>query len=208
MINQIIPTTRAAQEKAAEFRSIVSDKIKREGIDKLMAWLETKTDFYVSPASTRFHGAYEGGLCEHSVNVYYALKRYYEAGKNQYGWDYDEETLAVVALFHDFCKINCYSIEMRNKKVDGQWEQVPLYFFDDRLPYGHGEKSQYIVSGFMNLSREESFAIRYHMGFSGDEPKNNVGKTFEMFPLAFALSVADMEATYYVEGKSDCYRGG
>ena len=51
----------------------------------------------------------------------------------------------------------------------------------------------------MRLAREEAFAIRYHMGFSGIEDKNNVGRSFEMFPLAFALSVADMEATYYLE---------
>ena len=123
-------------------------------------------------------------------------------GQNQYGWNYSEETLAIAALFHDICKTTCYAIEMRNKKVNGQWESVPFYSFDDPLPYGHGEKSQYIISGFINLSREESFAIRYHMGFSGDEPKSNVGKAFEMFSLAFALSVADMEATYFIEGKS------
>ena len=68
-------------------------------------------------------------------------------------------------------------------------------------PYGHGEKSVYIVSGFMRITREEAFAIRYHMGFSGNEDRNSIGSAFEMFPLAFALSVADMEATYYLEAK-------
>ena len=75
------------------------------------------------------------------------------------------------------------------------------YNFDDPMPYGHGEKSVYIINGYMRLSREEAFAIRYHMGFSGNEDKNSVGKAFEMFPLAFALSVADMEATYFLEGE-------
>ena len=78
---------------------------------------------------------------------------------------------------------------------------MPTYNFDDPLPYGHGEKSVYILSGFMRLSREEAFAIRFHMGFSGQEDKGSVGKAFEKFPLAFALSVADMEATYFLEGK-------
>ena len=73
------------------------------------------------------------------------------------------------------------------------------YEFDDKLPYGHGEKSVYIISGFMKLTREEAFAIRYHMGFSGTEDARSVGAAFEMFPLAFALSIADMEATYYLE---------
>ena len=69
------------------------------------------------------------------------------------------------------------------------------------MPYGHGEKSVYIINGYMRLSREEAFAIRYHMGFSGIEDKGSVGKAFEMFPLAFALSTADMEATYFLEGE-------
>jgi hypothetical protein len=85
--------------------------------------------------------------------------------------------------------------------VNGQWVQVPFYEYEDRLPYGHGEKSVYIITGFMRLSREEAFAIRYHMGFSGSEEVRNVGAAFEMYPLAFALSTADMEATYYLEGK-------
>lgn len=89
----------------------------------------------------------------------------------------------------------------RNVKKDGQWIQVPNYEYDDQLPYGHGEKSVYMISGYMRLTREEAFAIRYHMGFSGNEDARNVGKTFEMFPIAFALSVADMEATYFIEGK-------
>ena len=81
------------------------------------------------------------------------------------------------------------------------WQKVPTYEIDDKLPYGHGEKSVYMISGFMRLTREEAFAIRYHMGFSGSEPAGNVGSAFEMFPLAFALSTADMEATYFLEGK-------
>ena len=85
--------------------------------------------------------------------------------------------------------------------MNGTWTQVPYYEFDDQLPYGHGEKSVYIITGFMRLSREEAFAIRYHMGFSGNDEVRNVGQSFEQFPLSFALSCADMEATYYIEGK-------
>lgn len=91
--------------------------------------------------------------------------------------NYNEETIAIVALLHDICKINCYKESMRNQKVNGQWVQVPFYEFDDRLPYGHGEKSVYIITGFMRLSREEAFAIRYHMGFSGSEEVRNVGSS-------------------------------
>ena len=66
--------------------------------------------------------------------------------------DYNEETIAIVALLHDICKINCYKESTRNQKVNGQWVQVPYYEYDDRLPYGHGEKSVYIITGFMRLS--------------------------------------------------------
>ena len=79
---------------------------------------------------------------------------------------------------------------------------MPYYEYDDTLPYGHGEKSVYIISGFMRLTRDEAMAIRWHMGFSGIEDKNTIGKALEMYPLAFALHVADMEASYFIEGSN------
>lgn len=176
----------------------------REGADKLLEYLLSKhSDFFTSPASTRFHGSYEGGLVEHSINVYNCLKDYLSRPSlKDYGIEYSDESIAIVALLHDICKINCYKKSFRNVKNDsGVWEKVPTYEFDDKLPYGHGEKSVYIITGFMKLTREESFAIRYHMGFSGTEDVRNVSASFEMYPLSFALSVADMEATYYIESK-------
>ncbi len=111
--------------------------------------------------------------------------------------------MAIVALLHDLCKIGCYKPGFRNVKNDatGQWEKVPTFTFDDPLPYGHGEKSVYIISGFLRLTREEAMAIRWHMGFSGNEDKGLVGRAFEKYPLAFALSVADMEANYFMDGE-------
>ena len=123
--------------------------------------------------------------------------------KNTYKFSYNEESIAIVALLHDVCKINCYKPGTRNvKDQNGVWQTVATYEYDDNLPYGHGEKSVYIITGFMKLTREEAFAIRYHMGFSGIEDKRSIGDSFEMFPLSFALTVADMEATYYLESKS------
>lgn len=188
-------------EARDEFNSIYNEKIKRQGADKLFSYLQT-TDFYTAPASTRFHGAHESGLLEHSLNVYHCLVDYLsrERTKTVYKMDYSEETVALCALLHDICKTGFYKVDYRNAKNEqGQWEKVPYYAIEDTLPYGHGEKSVYIISGFMRLTREEAFAIRYHMGFSGIEDKNSIGKAFEMFPLAFALSTADMEASYYLE---------
>lgn len=189
-----------------QFIQIYTENIKREGADKLLEFLE-KSDFFTAPASTRFHGAYEGGLLQHSLNVYECLVDFLSRPrvKERYKLEPTAETTAIVALLHDVCKVNFYTVQMRNSKNEqtGQWEKVPFYAIDDRLPYGHGEKSVYMVSGFMRLSREEAMAIRWHMGFSGIEDKNTIGKALEMYPLAFALSVADMEASYFLEGREE-----
>ncbi len=186
-----------------EFVELYREKIKREGADKLLDYLlSPSSDFFTAPASTRFHSSYEGGLAEHSLNVYHCLCDYAERERVRelYGLEFSEESLAIVALLHDLCKVNCYKKSMRNvKDANGVWQQVPYYEFSDDLPYGHGEKSVYIITGFMRLTREEAFAIRYHMGFSGTEDARNVGAAFEKYPLAAMMHIADMEATYFVE---------
>ena len=190
------------QEK---FIEIYRTCITREGADAFLDYLMEKTDFFTAPASTRFHGAYEGGLLEHSLNVYECLCDFVKRPRfrDKYGFTFTEESLAIVSLLHDVCKTNFYKTEMRNVKKNGVWESVPYYTIEDSLPYGHGEKSVYIVSGFMRLTRDEAFAIRYHMGFSGTEDTNNVGRALEMFPLAYAVCCADMEAAFLMEGKLD-----
>ena len=190
-----------------KFIEIYNREITRPGADKMLEFLQSpKSDFFTAPASTRFHGAYEGGLCKHSINVYECLKDYMERPrmKEIYGLEVSSETIAIVSLLHDVCKIKCYKKGKRNIKDEtGKWISVDTFEYDDTLPYGHGEKSVYMISPYMQLTREEAFAIRYHMGFSGGEDVRNVGKAFEMFPLAFALSTADMEATYFIESKSE-----
>ena len=186
--------------KKEEFIEIYNENIKRHGADNLLKWLE-KCDFFTAPASTRYHGSFEGGLVEHSVNVYHCLKDYLsrERAKTVYNMDYSEETIAVAALLHDICKTNFYSVSTRNKKEDGKWVEVPFYTIDDKMPYGHGEKSVFMIQFFMRLEMDEAFAIRFHMGFSGPEDVNLISRAFEMYPLAYALHVADCEATYFLE---------
>ena len=173
------------------FIDLYKTYIHREGADKLLEYLDSSaSDFFTAPASTKFHNNVPGGLLSHSLNVYDCLVSYYKSERRTqlFGLsDVSDETLAVVALLHDICKVNVYKESKRNVK--------------DELPYGHGEKSVYVISGFMRLSREEAFAIRYHMGFSNEDDPRNVGAAFELFPLALALSIADTEATYFVEGK-------
>ena len=187
-----------------DFIAIYRENIRREGADALLDYLEHKSDFFTAPASARYHGAWPGGLCEHSVNVYRCLAAYLERErvKELYGLEYSAESIALVALLHDVCKTGCYKAGTRNVKgPDGRWQAVPTFYYEDSLPYGHGEKSVYILSGFLRLTREEAMAIRWHMGFSGDEDKRLVGQALQQYPLAFALSVADMEATYFLENE-------
>ena len=183
------------------FIEIYNTHIKREGADKLLDYL-MKSDFFTAPASARFHSSYEGGLLDHSLNVYDCLVSYLDTDRaREFGFNYSDESVAIVALLHDLCKVGVYKKGFRNVKDEkGTWQRVDTFEFDDQLPYGHGEKSVYIISGYMRLTREEAFAIRYHMGYSSErEDPRNVSAAFEMFPLAFALSTADSEATYYIE---------
>ena len=190
------------------FLEIYNKYITRDGADKLLEYLlSASSDFFEAPASARFHSSFEGGLVEHSVNVYECLRSYLHSDrvKENFGFEYSEESIAIVSLLHDLCKINVYKKGFRNVKDEkGMWQRVDTFEYDDLLPYGHGEKSVYIISGYMKLTREEAFAIRYHMGYSSTEDARNVSAAFEMFPLAFALSTADSEATYYIE--SDKYK--
>lgn len=185
-----------------QFIEIYTSLIKREGADKLLEWLE-RSDFFTAPASTRFHGAHEGGLVEHSVNVY---RRLCELSGGIEGVSVPvPESLAIVSLLHDICKVGMYVTDFRNQKDErGVWQRVPFYKIEEQLPFGHGEKSVYIISGFMKLTREEAIAIRFHMGAWAPEVKggdNSVSKAFEMYPLALLTHQADMLASYLDESR-------
>ena len=172
-----------------EFLSIFRQHVTRPGADRLLDWLDNKTDFFTCPASTRFHGACEGGLCMHSLNVYHALHdSFFKEGDS-------EESFAICALLHDLCKANYYKVSTRNVKNDatGQWEKVPYYTVEDQFPYGHGEKSVFLIERFMRLKTEEAVAIRWHMG--GDR-----------YPLAIKLHIADLTATYLMEHRTSAVR--
>lgn len=177
-------------------------KIDRPGMDELMSWLE-RSDFYTAPASTRFHGNYAGGLLEHSLNVYDKLSgiasRYPEL-------KISKESVTIAALFHDITKANYYVVSSRNVKDEatGVWHKEPYYTTDDRLPLGHGEKSVIILQSFIKLTRDEIFAIRWHMGAWDNAVKggdSGISRAFEMSPLAAMTHLADMEATYLVESR-------
>ena len=188
-----------------QYIEIFNTNIKREGASKLLSYLES-TDFFTAPASTKFHLAREMGLCEHSLNVYYRLKDLVKNEKSEWSKRISDETIAIVALLHDVCKADMYVVDYRNQKQsDGSWIKVPYYTIDEKLPYGHGEKSVYIVNGFIRLTREEAMCINWHMGGFDERVKGGsyaIARAYEQYPLAVLLHIADVMATYFDEERN------
>ncbi|MCA5576594.1 HD domain-containing protein [Enterocloster clostridioformis] len=166
--------------------------VERPGITDLLGWLET-TDFYTAPASTKYHGAYKGGLLEHSLNVYERLLKL-AAG-------YDLDSIAIVGLLHDLCKAEFYKESTRNQKDEqGKWQQVPCYTFNDQFPAGHGEKSVMLIMRFIRLTDEEIMAINWHMGgFDIRAHGYGLQEAWGKYPLAVMAHIADLEATWLDE---------
>ena len=187
------------------FLSTFRKNVQRPGAEKLLAWMET-TDFFTAPASTRFHAAYEGGLLDHSMNVYNVLiSKHFDPASD------DIESFTIVSLLHDLCKANYYKKGTRNVKNDatGQWEKVPSYSVEDLFPYGHGEKSVFLIERFMKLHIEEAVAIRWHMGGFDDAARGGcfaISEAYDKYPLAVKLHIADLEATYLMEHRTSAVR--
>ena len=196
---EIIPNE-AIQNNKKEILKLLKDNIKREGVDELIDWLNS-SDYFRAPASTRFHLSCKGGLAQHSLNV---LRRLIREIQEEYETveksPYPLETLIIVGLMHDICKVNFYKETTRNQKNEqnGQWEKVPYYKVEDKLPIVHSAKSQYILRSFISLTRDESMAILTHMGFADASAKGGdyaIGNALGEYPLALLLHIADMKAT-------------
>lgn len=171
----------------------------RKDVDKLLLWL-AGTDFFSAPASTKYHGAYAGGLLEHSLNVY-------DAYMKLFGDDDDpRDSIIICTLLHDICKAGFYAVEYRNRKnEDGVWEKVPVYIVNDQFPMGHGEKSVFLIERFIKLKTEEAVAIRWHMGGFDDAVKGGsyaLSGAYDKYPLAVKLHLADMYASYLIENRA------
>jgi len=210
------------REKMIQRYEELLESVSRDGMDRLMDFIR-KSDFYTAPASTRFHGSYEGGLLEHSLSVY---ERLVDKANNPI-WDgafqdIDTDSFIIAALLHDICKTYFYGMELKNQKTydeekvknaerwqvkhdnngDFIWETVPVYIVDDKIPYGHGEKSVMMVEEYIKLKPVERYAIRWHMGpYSGQQDWNTFAAAITKYPLALALFEADMEATYIIESE-------
>lgn len=178
-----------------EFISIYNKYINRAGSKELLDWMQ-KTDFFTAPASTKYHCACECGLVMHSVSVFNTLmEKHFDEEKD------NAESFTIAALLHDLCKAQFYKVSTRNVKNEqtGQWEKQPFYAVEDSFPYGHGEKSVFLIERFMRLKIEEAMAIRWHMGGFEDSNGFTVSLAYEKYPLAVKLHLADLESTYLRE---------
>jgi len=219
------------------------DLVNRPHMEKLIGWLE-ETDFFEAPSSTQFHCAFPGGLAAHSWNVYQLLR----SKEDIYKLGLEKETMIIVALFHDLCKIGMYEedkeeitdkqakylrdlagkeyfkippdhltkgyatdlIGYYKDKKEGKTDAVKpeykiSYKVNDTLPLGHGEKSLYLVSQFIELTVEEACAIRWHMvafdaGIHFNYPSGfPFRQAVEKYPLVTLLFTADFEASNILE---------
>lgn len=184
------------------FIKLYKENIKRPGADELLSWLE-QSDFFSAPASTKFHGNCEGGLCTHSIMVYYRLRELYEryctTGADGELFKASDETIAIVSLLHDVCKVGCYKVDYRNAKNEfGVWEKVPYYKFDEQFSYGyHGPKSVYLIERYLKLSEIEAVAIANHMSaFDRNGGDYSLADVYSSNPLALFVSFADQMASY------------
>jgi len=174
--------------------------ITRPGITELLNWLQTDTDFYTAPASTKFHGNYEGGLLDHTMLVLkFALHNFNFIISNKPDLEYLKESVIISALFHDVCKTNYYKQQEKfRKNTEDKWEKYLAYVVEDKFPYGHGEKSVHLISKYMKLTDAEAMAIRWHMGATemsvnfANSPQNYAYNTAIDHPLVRLIHCADM----------------
>ena len=188
-----------------EFIQIYKENIKREGSAELLEWLQ-KTDFFTAPASTKFHGACEQGLVMHSISVFHTLvDKHFDPETDSM------ESFAICALLHDLCKAEFYKVSTRNVKNEetGKWEKVPYYAVEDQFPFGHGEKSVFLIERFIRLKPAEAMAIRWHMGGFDEAARGGsfaISVAYEKYPLAIKLHLADLESTYLKEKHTSVMR--
>lgn len=164
-------------------------------LNAMLNWIKA-TDFYSAPASTRYHESFTGGLAVHSLKVYnkmlelLALPTFSSA---------DVASATIIALTHDWCKINFYESYSKNAKdeASGTWHQELAWKVNQKgVPLGHGVSSLFLVSKFINLSAEEALALRWHMGRWNccDIEVDELQKANQTCPLVYLMQFADQLA--------------
>lgn len=217
----VLPKFRDEIEKnKQEFKELCCKYITSErkaSLEKIFSFLETRTDFFTAPSSTVFHLNCPGGLCKHSINVFNTAKALcdkilnedFDKGDAQLSQKYSDESIAIVGLFHDLCKVNLYYPEEKfTKDANGRWQKYLGWGFEDQLPMGHAEKSLYLLSCLIRLTPDEILAIRWHMGMydigeRGSSLRNSFYSASDQCPLVTILQCADSYASKCLEPTYD-----
>lgn len=194
-------------------------KVQRPGMDKLLNFIR-RSDFYMAPASTRFHLSCEGGLLQHSLNVLDALRSILtlsmDCGESAEPCHYEyrvagktvasvpQDSVIIIALLHDICKTYFYTTSWRNAKNEktGKWEKVPYYTVQDKMPLGHGAKSAMIIKQYIELTTPEMYAIWWHMGFMDTQNAQTINAAIRQYPIVWAMHTADMMASSFMEAET------
>ena len=149
-----------------------------------------KINFFVAPASTKYHGAYVGGLFDHSLEVAYALARL--TTKLNLNWMRPESPL-IIGLCHDLCKCDQYIINL------GLKNDITISYNDKLALKGHGDKSVIVTQKIIPLTDEEIMCIRWHMGaFDDKENWKHYNAAIKEFPNVLFTHTADMIASQIV----------
>lgn len=206
-------TEQEIAQNRQKFFDLCHKYIQRKGIDELLDYLDTKTDFFTAPSSTKFHLNTPGGLCQHSLNVFetaliinrHLLLPKQETGKSLFTSPLKEESIAIASLFHDLCKCGIYKQTEKWKKDEAnKWVSYIGYEVKDEFPFGHGEKSCYIINFYLKLNKEELLAIRWHMGMydvgeNGSSGRYAFYNACDATPLVLLMQMADMASSHWFE---------
>ena len=191
------------EKNKERYLKLLEEVLHEEDFNNIKDWLETG-DFFLAPASTKYHLHGEGGLCQHSLNVYDCLSKKLK----DWGLEYPENSIRIVSLMHDWCKINVYVKSTRRvppeRSGTGKWETEELWIKDDAYHLGHASKSVYLIQQFIPLNMLEIEAIHSHMGSTDLSTMFNsfdLNSIFSVNPLAICLHLADMESSYLMEGE-------
>ncbi|MBR3445709.1 MAG: HD domain-containing protein [Prevotella sp.] len=186
---------------------------KRTGIESVVSYLE-QAGFFLAPASVSRHLSHEGGLLEHSLNVWkmaQMLRMQTIGMRPELEKQLPEDSITIAALLHDVCKANIYkTVQKWRKDENNRWESYDAYDTDySRFPVGHGEKSVIMLLRLgLQLTNDEIIAIRWHMGawnlpMQSYEDKQNISVAYDGCPLAAIIQAADALATHILETKKE-----
>ena len=203
------------RDPRADFLAVYNSSVnRRDGAVAMLKWLEG-SGFFTAPASSKYHLAQPGGLVIHSLNVWRRLREIAvrdmtdrnAPGVRQLS-EAEEETVAILGLLHDVCKVGVYHQETKRRKNPdtGKWEDCLGYTFRDPFPLGHGEKSLYLITRHMALTEEEALAIRWHMGAYDDAVKGgsrSMVEAMNLSPWVWRLQEADMCAAWIDERSAE-----